>query len=464
MIPLLAALRLEGSPKIALAGAGGKTRLMFQLARSFETESVLVTTTTHLATNQASLADHHFRVHSGDDVYRFAADLPPGVVLLSGPEIAGEDRIAGLTPAALAAVRSVADRRHLPLLIEADGSRQRPVKAPEEHEPAIPEFVDVVMVFAGLQAIGQPLGDEWVHRPSIFSELSGIKMGELLTKEGLSRVLVSPSGGLKNIPPGARRVACLTQAAEPARLAQSADLANRLLPTFQAVLAVDLDQAQETDGAQQSLAVTRVNQPAIHAVYERIAGIVLAAGGSSRFGGNAKQLLDWEGVPLVRKVVGTALQAHLDPVIVVTGARSEEVEQAVAGLGVIIVRNDGWVQGQSSSVRAGLAACPAEIGGALFLLVDQPQIPFTLLQSLVEAHYRSRAPIVAPQIAGARGNPVLFDRDTFLDFESLEGDIGGRVLFSRYPVEWVLWHDPRMLLDIDSLDDYRRLVKEMETG
>jgi molybdenum cofactor cytidylyltransferase len=455
MIPPLAAFRLDGSPKIALVGAGGKTRLMFQLARSFETESVLVTSTTHLATNQASLADHHFRVHSGEEVDRVAADLPPGVVLLSGTEIAGEDRIAGLNPAALAAVRSIADRRHLPLVIEADGSRQRPVKAPAEHEPAVPEFVDVVLVLAGLRAIGQPLGDEWVHRPSIFSELSGIKMGEPLTKEGLSRVLVSPSGGLKKIPPRARRVACLTQAAWPAHLAQAADLANRLLPTYQAVLVVDLDQEQDS-GAQRSLAVTRVNQPVIHAVYERIAGIILAAGGSSRFGGSAKQLLDWEGMPLVRKVAGTALQAHLDPVIVVTGAQSEEVEQAVA--------DETWVEGQSSSVRAGLAACPADIGGALFLLVDQPQIPFTLLRSLVEAHYRSRAPIVAPQIDGARGNPVLFDRDTFLDIESLEGDKGGRVLFSRYPVEWVLWHDPRMLLDIDSLDDYRRLVKEMETG
>ncbi len=464
MIPLLAALRLGGSPKIALVGAGGKTRLMFQLARSFEAESVLVTTTTHLATDQAGLADHHFLVRSAEDVDSLAPDLPPGIVLFSGPETAGEDRIAGLTPAALAAVRSIADRLQLPLVIEADGSRQRPVKAPAEHEPAVPDFVDVVLVLAGLQAIGQPLGEDWVHRPALYSALSGVKMGDPLSKEGLSRVMVSPSGGLKNIPPQARRVACLTQAADPARQAQAADLAERLLPDFHAVLSIDLDPEDDTGGTLRSTALARFKQPVIHAVYERIAGIILAAGGSSRFGGGMKQLLDWEGTPLVRKVAATALQANLDPVVIVTGARSEEVEQAVADLDVLIVRNEAWVQGQSSSVRAGLAACPADIGGSLFLLVDQPQIPFTLLRSLVEAHYRSRASIVAPQIDGARGNPVLFDRDTFLDFESLEGDKGGRVLFSRYPVEWVQWHDPRMLLDIDSLDDYKRLVREMQTG
>ncbi len=99
-----------------------------------------------------------------------------------------------------------------------------------------------------------------------------------------------------------------------------------------------------------------------------------------------------------------------------------------------------------------------EPGGAIFLLADQPQTPPTLIRSLVEMHARTLAPIIAPLVNGQRGNPVLFDRATFSDLLSLTGDVGGRSLFSRYPVEWLPWHDEGVLLDVDTEEDYSRLV------
>ena len=65
--------------------------------------------------------------------------------------------------------------------------------------------------------------------------------------------------------------------------------------------------------------------------------------------------------------------------------------------------------------------------------------------SLVEAHQTTLNPIIAPQIDGQRGNPVLFDSRTFSKLLSLEGDIGGRVLFSQFPVQWVTWHDQKYI-------------------
>jgi molybdenum cofactor cytidylyltransferase len=61
-------------------------------------------------------------------------------------------------------------------------------------------------------------------------------------------------------------------------------------------------------------------------------------------------------------------------------------------------------------------------------------------------------------VDGQRSNPVLFDRQTWGDFLSLTGDLGGRALFSRYPATWVPWHDSRLLLDIDTPEDYQRLI------
>lgn len=90
-----------------------------------------------------------------------------GVTLFSGPQ--SNRSVAGLETVTLHQVLSLADEYNAPLLIEADGSRRHPVKAPAEHEPPIPDFVDTVVVTVGLSALGQPCTTDWVHRPEICS-------------------------------------------------------------------------------------------------------------------------------------------------------------------------------------------------------------------------------------------------------------------------------------------------------
>jgi molybdenum cofactor cytidylyltransferase len=198
----------------------------------------------------------------------------------------------------------------------------------------------------------------------------------------------------------------------------------------------------------------------VFAVHEPAAGIVLAAGESKRFG-KPKQLLEWQGQTFVRAAASTALSAGLSPVIVVTGAGSDEVAGAVQGLPVTIRRNEDWQSGQSSSIIKGLESCPANTGSVVFLLADQPQIPPGVLSGLVELHASGLSPIVAPLVQGnRRGNPVLFDRVTFEALRRLSGDEGGRAVFDRFRVEYLPWNDERLLLDVDTRADYKRL-KEM---
>ena len=206
--------------------------------------------------------------------------------------------------------------------------------------------------------------------------------------------------------------------------------------------------------------------------FERTAGIILAAGASTRFG-QPKQLLDWLGEPFIRVVAQNALKANLSPVIVVTGANADEVEFAIKDLPITIVRNEGWQSGQASSIRAGLQALPPPslhdtspksegVGSAIFLLTDQPQIETEIIQALIEHHATELYPIVAPLVRmERRANPVLFDRVTFHDLLKLEGDVGGRAIFSKYPVEYLPWHDDNLLFDVDKPEDYMRL-KERE--
>ena len=434
------ALRLGKAPRVALVGSGGKTQTMFRLARELS-KPVLVTTTTHLSLSQANLADQHHILRSDSDLPSVLNVIDNnGIVLLTGPE-GPDERYIGVDGNILDRLLKVCDVNGWGLLIEADGSRQKPLKAPADYEPVIPTFVDTVVVVAGLIGVGKPLTEEWVHRPSIFQGLSGIVSGEPITLEGVSIVLNHPEGGLKNIPNNARAIAQLNQADNVERRSLSLKLAKKIVPPYHAAITTSM---------------TTEEGPAL-AVHEKVAGVILAAGEARRFG-KPKQVLEWRGLALVRRVAETAIKADLDPVIVVTGAYENEVTNALSGVRVQIVHNEAWKSGQSASLQAGVDQIPEHCGGVVFLLADQPWVTVELIRTVMDSHARGLAPIVAPLVDGDRANPVLFDRRVFTDLLEIKGDVGGRALFSRYPIEYVTWHDRNVLLDIDTQADFDQLM------
>jgi molybdenum cofactor cytidylyltransferase len=266
-------------------------------------------------------------------------------------------------------------------------------------------------------------------------------MGEVVTAEALRRVLVDPAGGLKNIPAHARRKVLLNQADSPESQAPADELGHHLVPPYDAALVAALAQPDP-----------------VHAVAEPVAGILLAAGEARRFG-QPKQLLDYHGKPFVRQAAETALAAGLEPVVVVTGANAAEVEAALEGIPVKISRNEAWQSGQSSSIRAGIMALPPATGACIFLLADQPQVTRAVIAALVERHEHGLPSILAPWVAGKRANPVLFDRDTFKDLQALNGDVGGRALFEKYPPAFMDWPDERLLIDVDTPADLETLLR-----
>jgi len=422
---------------VSFVGAGGKTTAIFQLAREIvNRRSVVVTATTHLGVWQIPLADQHIIANNPSDIQLPSA----GVILVTG-EIEG-DRTKPVSEAVLEWLHDSAKSHNIPLLIEADGSRQKPLKAPAVHEPPIPEFTDTVVVVAGLSALGKQLTDEHVHRAEIFSELSGLQQNQIVTPNAIIHMLSHPQGGLKNIPSHARRVAFLNQADTPQLQSIGGSMARELLGHFDSVIVGNLKDSE-------------------FQTFERCAGIVLAAGESTRFGA-PKQLLDWKGKPFVRQVAEIALKAGIEPVVVVTGFRAADVESALNGLPVEIVYNPEYQQGQSASIRAGVASLSGKVGAAIFLLADQPQIPVDVIRALVESHGQNMQAILAPLVLEERrANPVLFDRDTFADLMQLTGDVGGRGIFDKHRVEYLPWHDDILLLDVDKPEDYKKL-KEME--
>ncbi|HEX3974399.1 MAG TPA: molybdopterin-binding/glycosyltransferase family 2 protein [Stellaceae bacterium] len=193
----------------------------------------------------------------------------------------------------------------------------------------------------------------------------------------------------------------------------------------------------------------------------KIAGIILAAGRSSRMGAMNKLLIPIEGKPMVRRAAEAVLAAQLAPVVVVTGHQQDQVEEALKDLPITFLNNKDFAAGMSTSLRVGLNAMPAECDGALVALGDMPLITAAEIGQLVNAFnpVEGRA-IVVPTRRGKRGNPVLWARRFFDEMTAAGGDMGARHLFEAYPeaiVEVEMAGDG-VLTDIDTPQALARLA------
>jgi 4-nitrophenyl phosphatase len=198
-------------------------------------------------------------------------------------------------------------------------------------------------------------------------------------------------------------------------------------------------------------------------VLKNIAVIVLAAGGSSRFG-QPKQLLDWAGTPLVAHAADVALDADVGPVIVVLGYRAQAVQAALGGRDIQAAMNWRWEDGLSTSVQVGLAALPPETGAAILMPCDQPLLTASLLQALADRFAETDAAVIHPTCAGRRGPPTLFSRRLFPELAAVTGDVGGRGIIARHAdaVATIEIDDIEALADIDTPADYERLLEERD--
>ena len=197
----------------------------------------------------------------------------------------------------------------------------------------------------------------------------------------------------------------------------------------------------------------------------RVAGIVLAAGRSTRMGGPNKLLAEVGGKPLVRITVEQALASRAKPVVVVTGHQREQVEAVLKGLAVKFAHNPDYAKGLSTSLKAGIAALPAESDGAIVCLGDMPQVDAALIDRLIAAFDPEKSAfVVVPTVAGKRGNPVVWSRRFFADLGRLDGDIGARHLIGAYPeaVVEVPMTGRGALVDVDTPDALRAVKAEIE--
>ncbi len=210
---------------IALVGGGGKSAALFALGEEVAADGrdVVLTTTTHIldprleAKRQfdrviidARYAEPAGRQPKHPDAWDLPAPLPEGGrrIVLSAGEAPQTGKLKGIHPSQSAALR----RDWGFIVVEADGARQRPIKAPASHEPVLPAAVDVVLGVVGLDCLEQPMDGATVHRPECFGALTGCAVGAPIGPAHIAALVSAPQGLFKGAPGGSRRVLVLNKA------------------------------------------------------------------------------------------------------------------------------------------------------------------------------------------------------------------------------------------------------------
>jgi len=306
------ALELAPGDVVSFVGAGGKTSAMFRLADELAEQGwrVISTTTTRIAQDELHRAPQ--QVGFGHGMW-LPDTLPHQVeshrhVFVFG-KIEADGKVRGVRPAWLDS--NLARSPYLDaLLVESDGSRRRPMKAPLPHEPAMPSSSTVVVPVMGLEALGQPLEERNVYGAKVIHNATGYPIGKPVTTRLMAAVIMSPQLGLKNVPPRARVMPLLNQVTKE-RLPSAREIASYAL--------TDFNIERVLIGAVQG------SEP-VWEVQRRVGAIILAAGDSQRMG-KPKMLLPWQSSTIIREVCRQVLSCRLHEVIVVAGEDFEAIQQ-----------------------------------------------------------------------------------------------------------------------------------------
>ena len=225
VLKLHVALGISSGGVVAFVGAGGKSGAILAIYGELTQAGlkVIVAPTTKMLLSEA---DRIGPLVTSGDAGELRAKIEealsgaPGVVVGSG--MLSKNRVGGVDPEWVGDLAPLADV----VLIEADGSRRRPIKGTADHEPALPDAATLVVAVANVQALGTPVDEEHVHRPEIFSKLTGVEPGQSITSRAFALALAQ--GSLARIPQRAR-IAVIITGVEPGRTMSDASVITREL-------------------------------------------------------------------------------------------------------------------------------------------------------------------------------------------------------------------------------------------
>lgn len=225
---LYLALGISSGDVVAFAGAGGKSGAILNSAHELAGEGmrVIIAPTTKMFHSEIEAVGTLAVSEDPEELLeKTEKALRGSSVVVAGSAMISKNRIGGVDPEAISSLSALADI----VLVEADGSRRRPIKGTADHEPLLPGSATLVVAVANIQALGRSVDEDNVHRPVLFSKLTGIGSGQSITPRAFARSLAQ--GSLRNVPSGTRAVALIT-GVEPGRTMVDAAIVTREMWTL----------------------------------------------------------------------------------------------------------------------------------------------------------------------------------------------------------------------------------------
>ena len=411
----------------AIVGSGGKTTLIKRYAEEYRTlgKRVLITTSTHMMIEEYTLLTDH-----ADEII---AELERKKFVMAG--LRQGSKMGALPPSVYEKVCSYADI----VLIEADGSKHKPVKYPAPYEPVIYDNVDEIVIVCGLHALGLPMR-EAAHRLELVKECLGVEEDTIVTAEHMKKLLIRGYiDRLVKDHPG-KRLSVYFHYAEWREIRGGYE--QSLKREAQAVRAGQLLRHEFAEIIERKSA--------------RIGCVIMASGQGKRFGSN-KLLADFRGRTLIQTALDTTGEELFARKVVVT--RSGEVAEICRSQGVPVILHD--MPGRNDAVRLGIEAM-AGMKGCLFCLCDQPLLTQDTLKRMTDHFVRGEHKIIQLGFGDRRVNPVLFAADYFEELRRLPEKRGGSYLLGLYPEDVGIVEAEREqeLCDIDTREDLEELLRE----
>jgi molybdenum cofactor cytidylyltransferase len=439
------ALGVQRGDTVAFIGAGGKSSALIQLAYELRKQKwrVLATTTTRISRDELAFFPYTTSIHRLSSPDSLSSLLTEHGLVFIHEQVRG-DKVIGLSPQTISGYLDRIDADVM--LVEADGSRRLPLKAPYPHEPVIPDDTTLVVPVAGMDAIGKPLDATTVYNAEAVLETFGFVEGMPIQAPWIAMIVREL--GLQGIPPQARIIPLLNKVGST---------------TLERLKARRTAQLILKDKRVQSVAMGRVQnrkEPIIE-VQRRVAAMVLA-GGMSRRMGRSKPLLPWGNQTIIETIARRLTLLRFHDTLVVTGHQAADVGAVLSKTGIRTVFNPDYEAGEMlSSFKAGLRALDESVSACMIFLGDQPQINPRLVHDILTAYAEGKSSIVAPSHMNRRGHPILIDRHHWREILDLEDGKAPRDVINAYnnEIAYILTDDSNILNDMDTPEEYRAALK-----
>ncbi|MBN2471170.1 MAG: putative selenium-dependent hydroxylase accessory protein YqeC [Anaerolineae bacterium] len=443
------ALDIQHGEVISFIGAGGKTSALFRLGNELRQRGfrVLATTTTRIAVDELVHAPASVAVTPDlAEAATVSQALTDKRFVFVYDSIA-RAKVQGIAPET---VSMLLDRVNSDvLLIEADGARRLPFKAPYDHEPVVPRETTRIVLSVGLDALGQPLDPLHIYNAEAMIARYGYPPGAPVAWPWVASVVRDEELGLANLPEAPPVYVLLNKVPKEGTVLRRARLIASLLLRSARIYGVVIGEMQALEDP-------------VHEVRRPVAAIVLAAGMSSRMG-KLKVLLPWGKQTVLDAIIRQLHIARLSEIVVVTGRESDRVASHAAQYAAHVVHNADYASGEMlSSLQAGLRALDSRVSAALVALGDQPQIQSYVVARMLDAYARQGSKLVIPSFQMRRGHPVLFDRSLWQPLLELPADGMPRDVVNAYQdqIVYVNVNTDSIIRDIDTLEDYRAALRD----